>query len=339
MRGLLSETMLGPLRYVVAAAERSSFRQAAIELGVWESTISRGIRDLEDKIGISLFIRHPGGVTLTNAGSKFLSHARIAIGRLEYALKDAGAAGRGEVGMVRIGIFSSLASGFLADLLQAYQAENPFVHLDFAEGGPAEHVAAVQHHQMDVAFLTGEPAAYGCETARLWEERVFVVLPRDHGLAEREEIGWDDLRNEHFIVSETNSGPEIHDYLVKHLAELGHHPRVERCGVGRDNLMQLVTLGRGLTLTSEATTGTAFPGIAFRLIRGERLPFSAVWSLRNDNPAFRRLLSTARTLSKLAAAGGSPMEKPARLKSRGELPASEGYDGGVPDNRSVGSGP
>jgi DNA-binding transcriptional LysR family regulator len=238
--------VLGNLCYLVAAAEKRSFRQAAIELEVWESTISRGIRDLENEIGVALFIRQPGGVTLTNAGSKFLNHARTAVGRIEYALKDAGAAGRGEVGMVRIGIFSSLASGFLADLLQAYQAKNPFVHLDFAEGGPAEHVAAIQHHRMDVAFLTGEPAAYGCEAPRLWEERVFVVLPKDHFLVEREEIGWDDLRDEHFIVSETNPGPEIHDYLVKHLAELGHHPAVERCGVGRDNLMKLVTLGRGL---------------------------------------------------------------------------------------------
>lgn len=299
---LSSKIALQYLHYVLAAAEKRSFRQAAAELGLWESTISRGIRELEDEIGVALFIRHPGGVRLTNAGTRFLNHARQAVGRIEYALKDAGAAGRGEVGMVRIGIFSSLASGFLADLLQSYQVDNPLVHLDFAEGGPADHVAAVQHHRMDVAFLTGEPAAYGCETARLWDERVFVVVPRDHGLAEREEISWDDLRNEHFIVSETNPGPEIHDYLMKHLAELGHHPTVERCGVGRDNLMKLVTLGRGLTLTSEASTGAAFPGVVYRPILGERLPFSAIWSLRNDNPAFRRLLSTARTLSKRIAA-------------------------------------
>jgi DNA-binding transcriptional LysR family regulator len=317
-----SKVVLHYLRYVLAAAEKRSFRQAAIELGVWESTISRGIRDLEDEIGVALFIRYPGGVRLTNAGSKFLNHARAAVDRIDYALKDAGAAGRGEIGMVRIGILTSLASGFLADLLQAYQAENPLVHLDFAESAPAEHVAAVQHHRIDVAFLTGELAAYGCEATRLWEERVLVVLPRHHRMAEQEEISWDDLRDEHFIVSETNPGPETHDYLVKHLAELGRHPNVERCSVGRDNLMKLVTLGRGLTLTSEATTGAVFPGVVYRPLVGERLPFSAVWSLRNDNPAFRRLLSMARTLSKRSAA---------RQESRGELSASEGYDGGMPD--------
>jgi hypothetical protein len=49
----------------------------------------------------------------------------MAIGRTEYTLKDAGAAGRGVLGKVRIGIFAFLASGFLAGLLQAYQVENP----------------------------------------------------------------------------------------------------------------------------------------------------------------------------------------------------------------------
>jgi DNA-binding transcriptional LysR family regulator len=42
-----------------------------------------GIRELEDEIGVALFIRHPGGVKLINAGSKFLSHARMAVSRIE----------------------------------------------------------------------------------------------------------------------------------------------------------------------------------------------------------------------------------------------------------------
>ena len=298
------KAVLQYLPYVLVAAEKSSFRQAAIELDVWESTVSRGIRDLEDKVGVALFIRHPGGVRLTNAGQKFLKHARVAMDRIEYALKDAGAAGRGEVGAVRIGIFSSLASGFLADLLQAYQADNPFVHLDFAEGDPAEHIASVQHHRMDVAFLAGSPAACGCEARSLWNERVFAVVPQAHRLARCREIGWDDLRDERFIVSHANPGPEVHNYLVKHVADLSHHPVVERCGVGRDNLMKLVALGRGLTLISEAATSVAFPGMAYRPIKGERLPFSAIWSVSNDNPAFRRLLSMARRLSKRAADDG-----------------------------------
>jgi DNA-binding transcriptional LysR family regulator len=59
------EDLFGNLCYVVAAAEKRSFRQAAAELGLRESTISRGIRELEDETGVALFIRHLGGVKLT----------------------------------------------------------------------------------------------------------------------------------------------------------------------------------------------------------------------------------------------------------------------------------
>ena len=61
----------------------------------------------------------------------------------------------------------------------------------------------------------------------------------------------------------------------------------------------LVAVGRGLTLTSEATTVAQFPGITYRRMAGEILPFSAIWSARNDNPASRRLLSMARTRAKI----------------------------------------
>lgn len=211
---------------------------------------------------------------------------------------DVGSVGRGEAGTVRIGIFSSLASGFLTDLLRAYAAANPAIRPDLIEGGPSGHIAAIQRHHLDVAFLTGEPIADGCDLVHLWNERVFVALPDDDDLSRNREISWTDLRDRHFIVSETDPGPEIHDYLVKHLADLGHHPNVERCRVGRDNLMNLVAMAQGLTLTSEATIAARFPGVVYRPLSQEILPFCAIWSPRNDNPALRRLLSLARTMSR-----------------------------------------
>ena len=122
------------IRRRLCAADKHSFRQAPAELGVWESAISVASKNWKMKSGLLLFIRHPGGVTLTNAGNKFLNTLARQIGRIEYALKDAGATGHGEVGVVQIGIFSSLTSGFLADLLQCYQARNPFVVLQLRRG-------------------------------------------------------------------------------------------------------------------------------------------------------------------------------------------------------------
>jgi Bacterial regulatory helix-turn-helix protein, lysR family len=103
--------------------------------GAWRpgSTISRRVRDLEDEIGAALFIRSNGGVHLTYAGHRFVVRARKAIGQVGRAAKDVGAIGRDEEGVVRIGIFSSLASGFLAELIQAYNASHSGVRLEFIE--------------------------------------------------------------------------------------------------------------------------------------------------------------------------------------------------------------
>jgi fructose 1,6-bisphosphatase len=103
-----------------------------------------------------------------------------------------------------------------------------------------------------------------------------------------------------FIVSNVAPDQEIQDYLTQRLADLGQHPDIQQQYVGRDNLLTLVAHGSGLTVTSEATTAVTFPGVVYRPIVGEMLPFCAVWSRHNDNPAFRRPLSVARSAAKAA---------------------------------------
>ncbi|WP_394707374.1 LysR substrate-binding domain-containing protein [uncultured Celeribacter sp.] len=292
------------LRYFVAATEHGSFRKAAIALGIKQSTVSRRIRDLEDRLGASLFQRRATGVTLTQAGGQFWRRPRMALQNVSEGACDVAALGRSEKGRVRIGIFSSLASGFLRDLLDAFDRAHSGVSIELVNGNPAEHIASVRQLQLDVAFITGTSAWAGCDTAHLWTERVFLALPSGHSLAQIHEIEWAQVVGERFIVSNSAPGPEIHDYLVQRLADLGRHPEIEAQAVGRDDLMTLVAIGRGLTLTSEATTAARFPGVLFRPIHGEVLPFSAVWSPQNDNPAWRRLLSIARTMSDSSQASG-----------------------------------
>ena len=261
--------------------------------------MSRRIRDLEVQLGTALFIRSPSGVMLTHAGFQFVRRGRKALSEIGLAKAEVMAIRRGEEGHVRIGIFSSLASGFLPDLMQSFSAQHSGVKLTFSDGNPAEHLAASRRHQLDVAFRTGTSEWRDLDSQYLWSERIYAVLPTPHPCANKDVVCFGDLASEPFIVSESAPGEEIHDYLVKRLADLGRHPEIHQQNVGRDNLMRLVALGRGLTVTSEATTATQFPGVVFRPIEGEILPFSAVWSPRNDNPAFHSLLELARSMMRL----------------------------------------
>lgn len=289
------------LRYFIAVVEHGSFRKAGTALGVEQSAISRRIRDLEDQLGASLFHRQASGVSLTEAGTRYLCHARQVMRSLGEGAQDIAAAGRAENGRVRLGVYSSIASGFLAELLQAYGTRHPDVRIELANGSPDELVTAVRGLNLDVAFLAGDGDWPGCERAALWRERLFVVLPEHHALTVNNEVTWQGLIGEPFIVSEVAPGPEVQNLLLRKLTDVGRQPDIQVQRISRENLLPLVALGRGLTLVSEAMTAAALPGITYRPIMGETVPFSAVWSAQNDNPAFRRLLSMAKAASAKAA--------------------------------------
>lgn len=304
------------LRYFIAAAEHGSFRKAAAAIGVEQSAVSRRIRDLEDRLGASLFHRYSGGVCLTFAGDRFLRRCRQIIRSLGEGAHDVAAIGRGENGGVKIGIYSSIASGFLAELLQDYRLRHGKVRIELIDGTPAEHVTAIRQLNLDVAFLTGNRDWPDCERVSLWSERVFVVLPDLHPLAREDEVMWRDLAQETFIVSKAAPGQEIQDHLGRELADLGRHPKIQVQSVSRDNLLPLVAIGQGLTLVSEAMTVALLPGITYRPVAGELLPFSAVWSPANDNPAFRRLL----TMAKEASARATKVRQPGSQLGANDAP-------------------
>jgi len=262
--------------------------------------VSRHVRALEDHLGVSLFERDRTGVRVTNAGARFLQQAREALAQLDQASKLAGAAGRGADGQLRIGIVSSMGAGFLRELIQAYSERHPDVAIQIVEGASSEHISLVRKRRLDVAFLADASDATDCDVAPLWNERLFVGLPQGHPLCDRKAVEWQALRNEHFIIRQSNCSRTLCDRLIRHLSDRNHTPSLQKADVGRETVMHLVAMGKGVSLTSEATVATTFPEIIFRPISGDDaiIQFSAIWWPGNDNPALRRFLSLARTLAK-----------------------------------------
>ena len=296
---------LRQLHYLSVAAQAGSFRRTAEICQVDQSNVSRALKQLENNLGVSLFERARSGVRLTPAGRQFLAEALPALEQLESASRTARAARRAESGLVCIGILTSLAGGFLRQLVAAYAERHPQVRVDVRDGGRRQHLAAVKARRLDAAFITGAEPVPGCETRELWRERVHVALSESHPLAARPKLDWPDLKAEHFIVSRGEPGPEVHDYIVRRCADYSTYPDVEEKAALQDTLMNLVSLGQGITLVSAAWTAVKVPGLVLRPLTAQAdiVPFSVVWSPTNDNPAFLRFLQTAQLL---ASRGPSP---------------------------------
>ncbi len=287
------------LRYVLAAAEQTSFSGAACALGMKVSSVSRRVRDFEDAVGIAMFERTTAGVRLTDAGSRFLDDIIPILQMAETVLQRAAAAGRVEEGTVRVGIITTLAGGFLRELISSYRRCFPGVQIIILDGGRREHLRAIRVRQLDIAFVTGNAPVAGCDVEEFWRERVHVAMAAQHPLASNNALDWPQLRAERFIVSTMEPGPEVHDYIVRRIADYSTYPEVTYRHVTVETLMHMVAIGEGITLVSEGWTSMAHPDLAMRPLTAAEdiVPFSAVWSPSSDNPALRRFLSFARDLA------------------------------------------
>ena len=294
------------LEQALLVLDCGSFRKAAAALGVGPSAVSRRIGSLEDVLGVSLFQRRSQGAEPTVAGRRILTRGRAIVADIAELLRVAGLSSIGSEGRLCVGVVSSIAGGTARELLRVFLAAHSDIDLQVAEGSPRDHISEVRALKMDITFVVGTPPAPECVVEPLWSEPILVALASDHPLTASDVIHWPQLASERFIVSKTDPGPEIHDYVVRQISALGLHPIIEPRPVRRDGLMALVGLGRGVSLVGAAEAGVTYPGVAFRPLSGEMLPFSAIWSERNDNPVLRRFLSLSRAHLKTLVREAAP---------------------------------
>jgi DNA-binding transcriptional LysR family regulator len=282
------------LRYAVAAADHGSFRQAAEALQLRQSTLSRGIRELEHTVGMAVFERSSGGVRATSAGHDFLRTTRSILEQVDSLVGSAHHTGRGEAGRLEIGFYTSLSAGNLRATLVDYQKRFSKIDVSLKESSRRRLVTALRNGALDIAIVTGELPLLGSKGMPLWSERILVALPEDHPLAGRDVIYWTDLRGGTVLLSHYDPGRELEDLLMSKLVSPNDRPKIERHDVSRGIIKSLVSAGFGVSLVMESDIGASFSGLIYRELRDgtgpSRIGFSAHWREDSDNPALASFL-------------------------------------------------
>lgn len=285
---------LNHLRYVLSAAEQGSFRRAAASLNIQQSTISRRVRELEDRLGAPLFEREAAGVRLTRDGQQFLTRVRVAVTELAAAADLAGAAGRAERGLLRIGLVQPLGRGFLSILLQRLLEARAAAAFTLLEAGPEAHLAALAARQLDLAFLPQPQETRALASRPLWCEDVVAVMRCDPGVVRRSSCSWSELADETLLIADDVVGAEI--------ASMRSGAGAPLWPASPASLLQMAALGQGVAVLAASLAVSASPDLMVRPIEGAAIGFSAVWSPRNEKPALRRGLRIAGELSAAAQA-------------------------------------
>lgn len=286
---------MAALVQTLAVAEYLSFHRAAKALGTSQSSVSTRIKALEEDIGIVLFDRNTRGVRLTEAGRRFVDQVKDAMSILDRAIKTAGMQARGEDGELHIGVHALTPGCLLDRLLERFHADHPGVRLHITEGTARDAQFMVREGRLDLAFMACIQEIPDLHSRVIWRDRLMAVLPVKHPLATMPEVEWRLLAEETFLVSQGCTGPQIHDLIVARSVGKWPTPAIRSLDVGPGALLSMIATGHGVSLFVEEGETSSPASIAFLPIRDEpeTIPFSAVWSPSNRNPALTKLLALA----------------------------------------------
>ncbi|WP_438482420.1 LysR family transcriptional regulator [Oleiharenicola lentus] len=176
------------LRYFAAVAAHGNFSRAAENLHLTQPALSRQVKDLEDELGVPLFVRGQNFVSLTPAGEIFYQEARDLLARADQAVQRV----RGEVKQetLRVGYGPSLTAGILPRALEKFQNESPRVRIELEDLAPTEMVDKVKDGRLDVVISpTGlELKLPEYEWTELRQIFMVLVLSPAHPLAKLKRV-------------------------------------------------------------------------------------------------------------------------------------------------------
>jgi DNA-binding transcriptional LysR family regulator len=241
---------LKDLRWAIVASQYRSLRQAAEALNIRQSTLSRGLRDLECRLGADLFERTNGGTRPTVAGQEFLEAARKIVEEGEAITARLKTRSRGESGRLTIGVHASFSAGNLRATLIEYRKRFPTVEICLVDGSSDHLLSDLANSAIDVAFVADGSSRWGGQSLPVWSERVVIALPEGHPLSERGAVQWSDLRQEVLLLPLRGPGPEFLQLLCTRLGRAEPH-RLRRHDVGLDRFLTLVGAGCGVFLALE----------------------------------------------------------------------------------------
>lgn len=171
------------LRHFIAVAEELNFRRAAERVHIDQTPLSRTIRDLEDQLGVQLFVRAPRKLHLTPAGLRLLKEARkvfIRIERTHRAVRETDARFRAPL---RIGVADGIAQPKLSECLVRWRSVAPEIPVELTEMRASELADSLQREELDVGFSFGLPGDEAITQLPAWSYPVMALLPRGHELA------------------------------------------------------------------------------------------------------------------------------------------------------------
>ncbi|TCK27594.1 LysR substrate-binding domain-containing protein [Pseudonocardia endophytica] len=315
------------LRYFVAVAEELHFGRAAEKLHMAQSPLSRQIQGLERELRTPLLRRTTRQVSLTAAGAELLERGRKLLAHADEVVEVVRDVGR-DASPVRIGFTACAANAVLGQVVQIARDAMGDLSADVRTDllTPTQ-LHAVSGGSIDIGFVvmpsTPVPEELGIASVRI--ERLAVVLPDGHRLADVKQVNLIDLADEELVMFARSTGSVVRAVLDQACARAGFTPQVVHQARDTGTVLGLVAAGLGCTVLPLSVREGAASGVLVRPLADPiEIEIGMVWrreETRRDVArvvaALRRDVASAGDGQSPPAAGGTPRRAASAL-SRSE---------------------
>ncbi|MCK8816120.1 selenium metabolism-associated LysR family transcriptional regulator [Natroniella sulfidigena] len=240
---------LKTLKMLVKLMEKASFSAVADELGLTQPAVSMQIKSLEEFFDAELVIRQDGELRLTPAGKVVYRRAKDILASWEETKLEVARIKGEKFGQLSIGASTIPSEYLLPDLLAQFYDEFPEIETVMRVGDSKEMIDLLEQRKIDLIIVGSKPKIKGVKTRVIIDDRLILILPKEHRLAKRDKIIIDDLVEERMLIREEGSGTR--KAMLTGLKE---------AGVDKNDLNVVANLGSTEAIISavEAGLGVSF---------------------------------------------------------------------------------
>ena len=237
---------LRQLEYLVAVADTLHFRRAAERVSATQPTLSEQLQVMEARLGVQLIERSRSNVLLTPIGLEVLEIGRRMLRDAQHIRDITGSIGRGLAGVIRLGLPSTIGPYLLPRVVPHLHALHPQLKLYVREELPHALPRGLIDglHDIIIAPLPVEEAGL-CQTI-IFQEPLYLAVPIDHVLAQRERIEACDLADLELLA--LGPGHQLRDLVCGLATEVGAKVRFDYEGTSLDTLREMMATGLGVTI-------------------------------------------------------------------------------------------
>ena len=234
------------LSYFIAIVENDTFFDAACEMNISQSSLSKQIMKLEKELDLTLFDRTTRSATLTQAGEFFYNEAKQLIEHYKLTLENIENFKSLHENKLHIAVLPIQTQYNLNALFNSFRKENPDIELQITEVEDDRLIEGISKNEYDLIIAREtmfDKSQF--KTYPLAKDELIVAISSEHKLSQRDKLTFDDIKNENFILM--NPYTSIYKLCINKLKENNIDANIIRTA-RTESIIGSVAINEGISL-------------------------------------------------------------------------------------------